>query len=139
MKKFIYIDSENVGAYNWYSIIKYLKPSDTLVLIYTENSRHLDMVTLANNGFPKCNVEFIRAKTGTPNALDFVLVSELTKHVISAPKSKHLIISNDQGYIPVIHHLREKCLVSKNLMLIGDWDVYKSTHPLEFENDNWII
>lgn len=53
-----------------------------------------------------CKLVPIKVGVVGKNSLDFVLVTELTRRALSAPKSKHCVISKDSGYISAILRLR---------------------------------
>lgn len=139
MKKYVYVDTENVDFHEWYSIVKYLKPSDKLVLPYTAHSKKLGIETMASVGFPMCSVDYVHVKNGTPNALDFVLVAKLAENVLKAPKSFHLIISKDNGYNPAVAYLRKDSNSKKHVIRINSWANYFATHPEEFDGNVWKI
>ena len=137
MKKYIYVDTENVDFSSWYGVVPYLKSNDVLVLPYTCNSVKWSLDLMSKYGFPKCHVEFVPVQTGTKNALDFVLVAVLSQHVMRAKKSLHLVISRDGGYTPAITYLRHQGISRHNLVQVNSWASYVATHSGEFEKDCW--
>ncbi len=102
--RYFYIDTENVGCKAWCRNIDILNGNDVVVLMHSLSSNLVDIkyVPLIRNA--KCKIFVVEVKTGTKNAMDFVLVSELSKRAASAKKSIHVIISNDKGYTPVIDY-----------------------------------
>lgn len=107
MRKYIYVDTENVNSSVWFPYLRYLNTTDLVVLPYTRSSNKIEMpVTSVEDCRIKCCFDCITIDKGGHNALDFVLVTELTKHCVLAKKSVHVVISRDQGFDAAITHLR---------------------------------
>ncbi len=106
--RYYYIDSENVGAPAWCKYMSMLNGHDVVIIIRTIQSNAVDLRLIPSIVGCKCKIEVVDACTGTKNALDFVLVSELTKHAMSARKSAHVIVSSDKGYRPVVLRLKQQ-------------------------------
>lgn len=111
--RFFYIDTENVGARAWCPYLYQLRKSDVVILVYTQNSKTITVknVPLINSAL--CRFESLFSDCGTSNALDFVLVSDLSRRTVTAKKSQFFIVSEDHGYDSVIEHLHKR-LVNVN-------------------------
>lgn len=55
----------------------------------------------------KCTVKCIKVHSGASNALDFCLITTVGRYIQRAPKSKHIVLSNDKGYDAVVEMLAE--------------------------------
>lgn len=104
------IDTENLSKYG--SIYnRGLTPADCVVFAYTENSRpvHLrEMQPIINSG---CELQFEEMETGTPNALDFQIVTYLSMKVNEfkdySDNVEFYIVSLDKGFQAAINYLHK--------------------------------
>ncbi len=102
-----FVDTENINNEGYYRGIKNLKKEDQIILFLSQNSKCFSNPKLLHHLLSECP-----AKTTThyidvqgKNALDFVLVAEITRQIIKYPKKKFCIISNDQGFDAALKHL----------------------------------
>ena len=105
MRKFYYIDSENVGD-DWISLLASVGVDDKIFVFYTDKSPHMNynnLILLKNS--PK-EVTFIKCFEGT-NALDFQLCTEIGLQVHDNPDAEFIIVSNDTGYDVVVKYLMQ--------------------------------
>lgn len=107
--RYFYIDTENRSLNTWVTTLKRLKKTDTVYVVYTQNSAKLPVE--ASELFIGSEATFVyyEALAGHANALDFALVSILAERVQTATRSEHYIISADKGYESAIDYLRHKC------------------------------
>lgn len=103
----VYVDTENVSTKNWVSCLRGLSKQDVVYLVYTQNSKQIPIWNIEQVIECEARIRVVEAKCGSPNALDFVLVSVLSSRVVKAPKSYHVILSNDKGFDAVVeYHVR---------------------------------
>lgn len=107
--RYFYIDTENRNLNTWVATLRRLKKTDTVFIIYTQNSPKLPIETSELFLESEATFKYHEALAGHSNALDFVLVSVLAEKVQTAAKSEHYIISDDKGYISAVDYLRQKC------------------------------
>lgn len=105
MRKFVYVDTENVGS----GYINYLLDLDdtfTIHHIYTVRSANLDFEAVSKIYKSKANSKFIRTKNGIQNSLDFCLVADLAYNAAKhSEEDLHIILSRDSGYDSAIEFL----------------------------------
>lgn len=107
MRRYIYVDTENVSTSAWFNDISKLSSNDTLLLFYTERSANIKLTMDDLNLLSiKCKIICCRVSAVGRNSLDFVLVTELGRYAYLAKKAKHYIISHDSGFMSSILHLR---------------------------------
>lgn len=100
--RYFYIDSENVNADAWVAHLAKLRSTDTVLVFYSNHSKSIPITMINNIKKSPCDIRLIVSTTGSPNAMDFVLCSVLGEYAYRCPKSKHVIISKDKGYNPVV-------------------------------------
>jgi len=94
------VDTENVGTH-WKELLEKSTKYDRILLFYTDNSPYVSYPDLEYICRHTGSFEMIACHTGR-NALDFQLVSYLGFLLKSAPKTRYVIFSNDNGYDAVI-------------------------------------
>lgn len=97
MNKYIYVDTENIGL-KFIDIVKNMDKTWTVIIFYTEHTPRLPFDAIESIRNLECNIEFVRCFNGTPNALDFSLVTQLGISVVRRPRSVHIILSDDNGF-----------------------------------------
>lgn len=97
MNKYIYVDTENIGL-KFIELIKKLDKSWTTIVFFTEHTPRLPFDAINDIRNLECNLEFVKCFNGTPNALDFSLVTQLGISVAKRPKSVHMVLSDDNGF-----------------------------------------
>lgn len=97
MKHIYLIDTENVGR-TFLDKLSILQKCDKVYIFYTANSCRIDFMDGMRLKNAVCSIEVLEVSNGTPNALDFQLVSYLGLIVKSSPKSYYHIVSNDSGF-----------------------------------------
>lgn len=145
MRKYFYVDTENLGYAEWLPHFEGVTKQDTIILMVSEKSGRVPIMEVANTLVPlfkECIVKRINIQTGEQNAMDFCLVATLGQHVQRAPKSKHILLSQDKGYDAVVKMFNEQGIsVSRfgsyqNIVEIRR-DLYKGMSvkdmPLEFQ------
>ncbi len=90
-----YIDYENVHNAGTAGIDE-LSNQEYVYLFYSQNANTMNMDTVRHFIDSCCGVEFIEADAGTPNALDFQLVTFLYSGI--GQDDFHYIISKDHGF-----------------------------------------
>lgn len=104
-------DSENLGT-DILRRVEELDKSDKLYIFYSSNSSKASFNLVNKIRNAKCYIEFIECETGTPNAMDFKIVSFIGLKIggYKHKKNKHryIILSKDTGYDTTIRFLQEK-------------------------------
>lgn len=105
-----FVDFENVGSTGLIGI-ESLTENDC-VRIYYSNDPNVDMDTVVNmvHSAAKKKIQFIKLpdslkKMNLPNALDIVLLTDISRIAASLGKAPAVVISNDKGYDPVISEI----------------------------------
>lgn len=105
-----FVDYENVGSTGLMGI-ESLTENDC-VRIYYSNDPNVDMDTVVNmvHSAAKKKIQFIKLpdslkKMNLPNALDIVLLTDISRIAASLGKAPAVVISNDKGYDPVISEI----------------------------------
>lgn len=96
----IMIDTENVSS-NTLDAATTLTEEDLLILPESTSSFKITLSQAKKLLDSKCEIKTIHAENGTPNAMDFVIVSELSYLMGFMQAETYAIISNDKGYTPV--------------------------------------
>lgn len=120
MKRIFYVDTENRKEDFWCQHLDKLDSNDLIILFGTIHSKPIHLPYLIKVVNSKYKFEYINVITGTPNALDFILVSYLTEKCVINKKLKHVIISMDTGYDVVVDHLRNKGFDVERRVLLYD-------------------
>lgn len=84
--RYFYIDTENISSKLWIESLSQMRKTDTVILFYTQNSNMVSIEQLAYVNKTAAKLEYIKVDNGIKNALDFVLVSELSTRAASASK-----------------------------------------------------
>ena len=98
--KMIYIDYENVQSAGLNGI-EMLTRSDKVFLFYSIHAETMKMYTVQNLISTPAVVQFIKAETGTANALDFQLVASIFLKIKKG--IEYVIVSKDTGFDPIVH------------------------------------
>ena len=93
------VDYENVHS-DGLNGIQNLSKNDCVVVFYSNSAGRIDIDVLVNI---KAKIKFVKAESGTSNALDFQLVTYLCR--IAKRRKKYFIVSADKGFTPVINML----------------------------------
>lgn len=128
MKRIYIIDTENVKS-EAYDGITALSNKDEVVLFVTKNSNNISIETAININNSKCRIRKLIGSSGTPNALDFQIISYLG--VITSKKNekdKIYIVSGDKDFDVAIRFLKNH-FEKANIKLI------KSIHKSLDKND----
>ena len=91
------IDYENVNSPGMAGIDA-LTEADTIILFYTKNSDNLSFSLHESLITTQARVELFRVNAGTPNCLDFQLVSYLGYLIAGDEKAEYIIVSKDKGF-----------------------------------------
>ena len=105
MKKFFYVDTENVGIQILLNLCNEDKDWNNIIL-YTLKSGKVPFNMMEKIVNSTSKFTFKECTNGTPNALDFCLCAEVGVTVKKNPRSLHIIISNDHGYDSMIQYLQ---------------------------------
>ena len=90
-----YIDYENVTSQGLKGI-ELLTESDEVNLLYSKKAETMKIDILTQLLASRAKINFIPVHVGTPNALDFQLITLLFLHY--SKENMHYIISKDSGY-----------------------------------------
>ena len=91
------VDTENT-AHWWGSCQKAMRRGDRIILFYTRNSRDLNFEQFNGVSDLDILVQFVKCGHGSPNALDFQLISYMGYLISEDPGGSYYIIANDAGY-----------------------------------------
>ena len=105
-----YIDFENVGSTGLVGI-ESLTENDC-VRIYYSNNPNIDMHTVENMIYSSAKIQFIKLPDSLKmmnlsNALDIVLLADISRIVAALGSNHAVVVSNDKGYDPVISELNQ--------------------------------
>lgn len=100
MKTYL-VDTENVGG-AWINLLENISPKDRICLFITDESAKLSLADLQYVAKYANNIEVIECFRGTENAMDFQLCTVLGHKAHNSTKSEFVIVSNDNGYDPVV-------------------------------------
>jgi hypothetical protein len=106
VRNFIYVDTENVGC----SFLKLVHQFEGHTEFKILNGGRLsEEYVKPFFDTARATFELVPVSVGTKNAMDFVLVECLTYTALqNTIYSRHIILSKDNGYMPVVEHLRCK-------------------------------
>lgn len=111
MRRYFYVDTENLNYKEWSQHLVNLTKQDTIVFMVSEKSLSISLIDALEglmNIYNSCNVEICQCVNGFPNAMDFCLISVFGRFIERAPKSKHIILSEDKGYDAVVEMYSEQ-------------------------------
>lgn len=128
--RIIAVDTENIHKENSIKYVSILNEDDLLVLMQSEESFKISLDDINMIRSWKCNVEVVKVKNGTDNAMDFGLVAEIAYRFGTMPGSKFYIISNDSGFKPIITVWRSRGV---------DIRLYGSMECLMYNINNYIL
>lgn len=143
MRRYFYVDTENLGTADWLPYFDHVRKQDTVIFMVSEKSGKVTVSDAVNKIAKLCNmcdVECITVQNGTANAMDFCLVAVLGTYVQRAAKSEHIVISKDRGYDAVVSMFNEKGIKvtrrgsCKNLINICD-STKLADMPEDFQRD----
>lgn len=103
--RYFYIDTENVNPKVWVPHLANLCSTDTVIVLFTQNSHSIPVKYLPSIHSCQAKLEMIHSAEGTKQALDFTLVAALARRTVTAKKSCHYIVSADNGYNAAIQYL----------------------------------
>lgn len=107
--KTVFVDTENISNYSFVSELTF---SDELNLIYTVNSNSIRIPYINNMFNIGVQPNFLLSPHGTPNALDFFLITVVTEYIVRSENClgniNIYIVSNDKGYHSSIKYLKSK-------------------------------
>lgn len=103
-----FVDTENV-ADDWIALLPYIRRSDRILLFFTPKSAgSTSLFALMCAQKKHARVEYILCRNGTPNALDFQIVTELGRRVTLRPQDRCVIVSRDAGFAPAISYWQDR-------------------------------
>jgi len=105
MKLFL-IDTENVSDYK--SLIPHINIEDEIIFCCTSKSKTISIDCLKDLYNSRGMLSFLDFYNGSPNALDFQMVSLLTEKVILNEYDEYYIYSNDTGFDVACRYLSDK-------------------------------
>lgn len=105
-----FLDSENLGS-KVLDLVDFLDASDKLYIFYSDKSQRPSYEFLSKVMDASCTVKVIECENGTPNSMDFKIVSFLGLKIggyKNLKKNKHhyVILSGDTGYDTTITFYR---------------------------------
>lgn len=112
MSNYFLIDLENVKN-NGLDGIEQLSEEDNVIVFYSDKADTLKIDVIQKIGEGKAHVIFIKADNGTPNSLDFQLITYLYYNLAKgAEENQYWIISKDTGYEASIRMAKKLGLIS---------------------------
>jgi len=121
MKKYIYIDFENVN--NLTSLVD-IDGKYFIFVGASQKTINAELVLASNEK----NVEWIKICGNGKNALDFHIVYTLSIH--STEKDiEHIILSKDTGFDPLLLTLEDKKIIAKRVTNLKDINSAVRNHP----------
>lgn len=104
------VDTENASNDSFYQGIEYLTEKDTILLLLTQNTRVFGNPELCYRLFQTCpaQIQLQYQNVWGKNALDFILISELSLQLLKHGIPRICVISGDKGYDIAIQHLRQQ-------------------------------
>lgn len=122
-KVFVYADTENLSVTAWRDCIPQLEMGDSIFIPVTSNSGGALNLTDISLMYKKgINYTFADVQAGTKNAMDFVIVAQLSRDATLYPNCYHIILSGDNGYAPLI-----KFIPNSHICLCESWDSFSKT------------
>lgn len=100
--RIVAIDTENMHHDNSIEFISILDENDLLILMQSEESFKMKIEDINIIRTWKCDIEVVKVKNGTENAMDFGLIAAIAYRFGTLMDSKFYIISNDNGFRPII-------------------------------------
>lgn len=129
-----FIDFENVGPSRCKAFFKDFGDNDSVFIVYSEVCSmhavecHRELKSLS----VKANMVF--SPLNGANALDFVLVSELSRMSVVEADNDYVIVSDDLGFDSVVAYLRSNDIsvrrVDTNGLVVATVDVKTDRQPL---------
>lgn len=101
------VDMENVPKI-WELILPACSEGDTVILFVSDYIGSVKPMTFAKAGTRGVSFQFIDCDTGTSNAMDFQLVTELGRLSVLYPNDEFIIVSGDNGFRAVLRYLAER-------------------------------
>ncbi|MHC6203260.1 PIN domain-containing protein [Breznakiellaceae bacterium SP9] len=121
-KSLVFVDFENLQEIN-----DKMVTSETKIIILVGLNLNKKSLEVAKELLDKVSsIELIKVKGQGNNALDFFIAFYLGKYVESNRNMNFAICSNDQGYDPLIKHLKEDGI---SIQRVDNKDSVKDTSP----------
>ena len=108
MRVYLYFDTENVRLEDFTPLMEQYIPNLEITLTVSTNSKPLRLEFLPAFVSAKYKLNVINMDPRAHNSMDFVLTAELTRRAFKAPKSLHILVSNDQGFLAALHYLNKE-------------------------------
>ena len=100
-----YIDYENVSSQGLKGV-ELLSENDEVILLYSKKADHVKIDILTMMMESKAKIRFLPVHVGTPNALDFQLVTELGYRISKNESDRFVIVTNDTGFDAAVKYWR---------------------------------
>jgi hypothetical protein len=127
---YVLIDYENVQPKD----LDLLKEGSFGVKIFLGRNQSKIPVDLATALQPLGNnVEYVRLEANGSNALDFHIAYYVGKLSCGHPATRFYIISKDQGFDPLIEHLKERHVHVQRAVCVADMACFKPRRPPTIE------
>lgn len=101
INRIIFCDSENIQK-DTLKALEVAREDDLVIIMCSPNTFKIEVYEL--NYFSECKggIELFNCSSGTQNAMDFYIVSEVVASMVRNEANEYFIISNDKGYSPLI-------------------------------------
>jgi hypothetical protein len=125
MKNVIFVDYENVQSLRFEKLINQF---DIIIMVgNNQNKIPLDLVR-QTQAFGS-SVKWIKVNGIGKNALDFFIAFYLGRFVEKKAYENYYIVSKDNGYVPLVTHLKELGMKVERIVSIDDIDSKKIKTP----------
>ena len=120
MKRYYYVDSENVGD-NWVKLLQTVDKEDVFIVFYTDKSPNMKYENLIIVREAKNMIQFEKCYKG-PNALDFQLTTQIGYDICNnTAEIEYVIVSNDAGFDAVVRYWKDREVPIKRIC--GEFEV----------------
>lgn len=107
---FYLVDFENVSNMGLNGL-ENLTEEDTVIIFYSKNANKLSINNHIKLEASKAKKEYVEAKLGTKNALDFQLATYLGALITHNDNDYYAIISKDEGYRAILEFWGERKVI----------------------------
>lgn len=107
-RKCWFVDMENIGDSRFKLFVSNISIDDIVYIVYSDVVHGCAVESLKPLQESGIEYRLIRSPKCGDNALDFVLVAELSRVSLSNPDDEYIILSLDTGFDSVVEYLRIK-------------------------------
>ena len=119
--RIIFCDSENIQK-DTIKVLELCRDDDLVIIMCSPNTFKIEVGELSYFTLCKGGIELFNCSSGTQNAMDFYIVSEIVSSMVRNEANEYFILSNDKGYSPLIKLWNNR---GYKLHLISDPDLLR--------------